>query len=218
MIEEFVYTSRLRQLTLLLLVEGRKQVSELSSELGKSLQSTSRTLRELREKDLVRCTTPERHSNRVYEITDKGEQVLEQMPTKLGHLRSQRFELKVTSTLDRAGLPYARNQQIDGGIFKHRPDFVVEGSGEFKVVVEVKRVSDRSAIPTMKRVAFTSEDLKERNHELKTVLVVGGTSRESRLGYQIQELEHHNIFDRVLFEEELEDLTGYLKELMEGEA
>lgn len=214
---EFVSSSGFRQLVLTLLNdEGDMRVSELAGQLGRSVSSTSRTLRELREGDLVRCVTPEKRS-RVYRITDKGERALEQIPAKTAQLRARRFEMKVAKALDDAGVTYARNVKIDGEKFGGRPDFIVESSGGSRLAVELKRVSKKSAMPSVKRSAFTYNDLKRRVCELRTVLVIGGTSRQDELGREILKLESPDFFDRVFFEEELEDLLTYIKGFLKEE-
>ena len=48
---------------------------------GLHLSHTSRALRELAEKGLVKCGTPKATKNRFYEITRTGKDILKQLPS-----------------------------------------------------------------------------------------------------------------------------------------
>lgn len=57
-------------------VRGRKTPKEISNDLEISISQTSRTLSELLEKELVKCTTPSRKKGRIYKTTEDGENIL----------------------------------------------------------------------------------------------------------------------------------------------
>lgn len=56
-----------------------KTPSRIADETGEHLSHISRALREMKEKGLVECMTPGRSKNRIYQITEKGVIVLEEL-------------------------------------------------------------------------------------------------------------------------------------------
>lgn len=209
-LEEFVVSSGVRHLVLTLLSRGDKKVSELAGELGNSSQSVSRALRKLKRRNLVRCTTPDRRIS-LYQITNKGERILEQISEESVWTKIWRCKVKVANMLESAGVAYTKNERIHGKRFAERPHFVVNGAGGLKMAVTVRGVSERSAMQSVKKTAFAHNDLKRGLEEIESVLVVGGAGREDELGKEILKLEHPDFFDKVLFEGELEDFLDYLK-------
>lgn len=72
----FVVSSNLRFKVLIELNKGKKIPTELAKITKKSISHVSTSLRELEEKNLVQCLTPERRKGKYYEITDSGRQIL----------------------------------------------------------------------------------------------------------------------------------------------
>jgi len=65
-----------RKSCLMELSDGPKTPSMIADSSNKHLSHISRALRELSEKELVICLTPDASKNRFYKITDLGEKVL----------------------------------------------------------------------------------------------------------------------------------------------
>jgi DNA-binding PadR family transcriptional regulator len=70
---------RTRRLCLDSLVSGPTMPSAIAISSGEHLPHVSRALRELVEKGLVECLTPNIPKNRIYAITPKGKEVLEKL-------------------------------------------------------------------------------------------------------------------------------------------
>jgi predicted transcriptional regulator len=58
---------------------GLIKASSISEKTGRSLQNTSRTLRELEEHGLIGCLTPEKHTWKRFVLTEKGLHVFESL-------------------------------------------------------------------------------------------------------------------------------------------
>lgn len=58
------------------------KASEIAEKTGRSLQNISRALRELEEKDLIECITPEKHTWKRYILTENGTEVFEKLRTE----------------------------------------------------------------------------------------------------------------------------------------
>ena len=67
---------KVRKATLVTLGDGAKTPSGIADATGEHLSHVSRALSELSGKGLVECVTPSRSKNRIYRITDDGQQVL----------------------------------------------------------------------------------------------------------------------------------------------
>ncbi len=70
---------KVRRSALFALRDGPKTPSKIADETGEHLSHISRALREMKEKGLVECMTPGRSKNRIYQITEKGVIVLEEL-------------------------------------------------------------------------------------------------------------------------------------------
>jgi ArsR family transcriptional regulator, cadmium/lead-responsive transcriptional repressor len=68
--------ARVRKATLVSLEDGPKTPSNIAGITGEHLSHISRALKELSEKQLVECMTPERSKNRIYQITQKGKELI----------------------------------------------------------------------------------------------------------------------------------------------
>ncbi|MEK6889517.1 MAG: ArsR family transcriptional regulator [Nanoarchaeota archaeon] len=74
----FVVSSAYRNKVLRAL-ENPKMPLKLSKELGINKTHISRALYELESKKLIKCLTPEARKGKIYEITDYGKEVIEQV-------------------------------------------------------------------------------------------------------------------------------------------
>jgi DNA-binding PadR family transcriptional regulator len=70
---------RIRRLCLESLALSPKTPSAIAKASGESLPHISRALKELSERDLVECLTPNLPKNRIYRITDKGKDILSKL-------------------------------------------------------------------------------------------------------------------------------------------
>ncbi len=75
----FVLSSDLRFKVLLRLSAGETTPSELAGTLGSPISHVSKALRELTDRELVKCLTPTRRRTRFYGITDAGKSVLSEV-------------------------------------------------------------------------------------------------------------------------------------------
>jgi len=75
----YIFSSKVRLRTLISLSKNQRTPKQLSEELLFALSHISRALKELQEKELVICLTPERRKGRFYQITEKGKNVLAQI-------------------------------------------------------------------------------------------------------------------------------------------
>ena len=67
---------RVRKCCLEVLAIGPTTPTEIASRIDKPLSHISRALKELQERSLVECLTPNMSKNRIYSITEKGRKVL----------------------------------------------------------------------------------------------------------------------------------------------
>jgi predicted transcriptional regulator len=80
----YVFSSELRLRTLVELSKSKYTPKQLSLSLKQPISHASKALKELRDKGLVECLTPDRKKARLYSITRSGNQVLEEI-NKLTH-------------------------------------------------------------------------------------------------------------------------------------
>lgn len=71
----------------LILMESMKRhavvkASDIAHEANRSTQNISRALKELEDRDLIECLTPEKTTWKKYILTDKGKNVLEKLEGK----------------------------------------------------------------------------------------------------------------------------------------
>ncbi len=71
----YVFRSKNRKLVLASLTKP-KTPSQISRDTGILLPHVSRALRELEQKGLVKCLTPQERMGRIYTLTDLGREVL----------------------------------------------------------------------------------------------------------------------------------------------
>jgi len=75
----FVIASEPRFQILIYLREKKRTPTELTEKLDVPISRTSAVLKELKEKSLVECLTPQRRKAKIYSITDKGEKTLQEI-------------------------------------------------------------------------------------------------------------------------------------------
>jgi len=87
----FVTSSKLRFKILIELNKSKKTPSELAHLTKSPISHVSSTMKELEEKNLIKCLTPERRKNKFYETTGFGKELLDfisketkRRPTSLG--------------------------------------------------------------------------------------------------------------------------------------
>jgi DNA-binding MarR family transcriptional regulator len=71
--------SHARKVCLLALATGPKIPTAIASAAGMNLSHISRALRELSEKGLVKCLTPNLTKNKIYQITPSGLEISEKL-------------------------------------------------------------------------------------------------------------------------------------------
>ena len=79
---EFIKMSKNREKVLKSLKGETLNPTEISKKTGVHRNNVSRTLSQLKEKDLVRILNPETKRGRLYELTKDGERVLDLMESK----------------------------------------------------------------------------------------------------------------------------------------
>ncbi len=72
----FVMSGKLRIRILIELKNGQKTPSELAATLKIPRSHVSKTIKELEEKELIKCLTPDRRKMKFYIISDTGKEVL----------------------------------------------------------------------------------------------------------------------------------------------
>lgn len=75
----FVFSSEMRARILVKLRQGEHTPTQISRELGAPVSHVSKILRELSDKGLVSCLTPDRRKARFYSITERGNCILEEL-------------------------------------------------------------------------------------------------------------------------------------------
>lgn len=73
-----------RRLVLMETMKGHTVVkaSDIAHETSRSTQNISRALKELTDKDLIECLTPEKTTWKKYVLTDKGKDILKKLDEK----------------------------------------------------------------------------------------------------------------------------------------
>jgi len=72
----FVLASSYRTEILKSLLKNIGTPSTISKDIGKAITHVSRNLKELTEKNLAECLTPEHRKGKLYKITEKGIEVI----------------------------------------------------------------------------------------------------------------------------------------------
>jgi predicted transcriptional regulator len=75
----FILASKVRLKALVALSKSASTPSNISKELHIQASQISVVLRELMEKGLIKCLTPERRKGKLYKITERGKRVLNEV-------------------------------------------------------------------------------------------------------------------------------------------
>jgi len=87
----FVFSGRLRLKILLKLSKSKNTPKQLSISLKQPMSHVSNTLKQLSERQLVECLTPDRRKGRLYDITKSGNKVLDEI-REIGREQQATFE------------------------------------------------------------------------------------------------------------------------------
>ena len=79
----FLVASAYRRKIALSLLDGPKTPSAISKQTGIRIEHVTRAIRELEERNLLRCLTPRSRRGRLYEITESGKETLNKIPKAL---------------------------------------------------------------------------------------------------------------------------------------
>lgn len=75
----FILSSEYRQKVLAELEKGIKMPKQIAKDAGIQINHVSNILKELSDKNLVSCKTPELRKGRLYQISEKGEEILKKI-------------------------------------------------------------------------------------------------------------------------------------------
>lgn len=75
----FVLSSSYRRKIMIALAKGPSTPKDLSVKTGLRIAHVSLVLKQLREKDLVICRTPEVKKGKIYTLTKKGEMIIQKI-------------------------------------------------------------------------------------------------------------------------------------------
>jgi hypothetical protein len=124
---------------------------------------------------------------------------------------------QIATVLDEAHIKYARNVLLTGSAFISELDLVIPSGSAPKVVIKAEFIRPYTEYEAMdlKAAAFEAMDLKRKMKNLKFVLVVG-TSKENppdnlAVAYILSQLQNPEYFDKVFYEENLEELPKYIQ-------
>lgn len=209
---EFVLSSEYRRKVMRSLREEPKQGSDVSKETGIAVQNVSKTFKQLESKGLVRCLTPGKRKNRVYDLTDEGWSVLKQVPSR-GKLKRGVLDAELINALDESQIPYSRNLTLEGRLFEENPDFVILRGGDPVCALETKILPPDSIRPYhLREIAFLARDLKEGSNGVeKVILLAGGITRDHPKASAITEIVADDYLNAAFFQDEVEDLVNHLK-------
>jgi len=79
----FLIASSYRRKIMSCLINGPKTPSAISKQTNIRIEHVTRAIRELEEKNLVKCLTPRSRRGRLYEITKLGKETLNKIPKSL---------------------------------------------------------------------------------------------------------------------------------------
>lgn len=78
----FILASKYRVRIMMALKENAKTPKQLCDELSLLSEQVSRTLKELQERELVKCLNPKARKGRLYDLTPLGRKILSKMEEK----------------------------------------------------------------------------------------------------------------------------------------
>ncbi|KXA93118.1 hypothetical protein AKJ64_01405 [candidate division MSBL1 archaeon SCGC-AAA259E17] len=172
----------------------------------------SKTFKQLESENLVRCLTPGKRKNRVYDLTDKGVKVLKQMGSGK-KLKKSVLEAELINALDESQIPYSRHLTLEGRLFEESPDFVILRKGDPVYALETRIFPPDSVRPyRLRRIAFMARDLKEGTNAVEMVLLLaGGITRDHPKASLIMKIVTDDYLDVAFFQDEIRDLVDRLK-------
>lgn len=75
----FVLASEYRKIIIKELKVNYRTPKALSEKIEKPMSHTSKTLKELKDKDIVICKTPKKRKGRIYDLTELGEEIFREI-------------------------------------------------------------------------------------------------------------------------------------------
>lgn len=209
---EFVGSGKHRRGCLRLLTGGGMTPGELSQRMEVNISQASRTLRELEEKELVRCTTPRSTKGRIYELTEEGRKVEHRL---IRFLRTDFLE-DLIGRLDDKGVPYGKNMRLGGKIAELRPDLTVLTDGRTSLALEFRSgevISGPSAMPSFWRgvrsLAFRTHDVKKES-DVEVALIFFDVDRmgiDEGIKDELEGFAEEGYFDHIFFEDEVGEIV-----------
>ena len=231
-LDRFVLASEARIGIIETLGEEEAIPSEMSIKLNMQPSQISRALRELEERELIKCSTSETKKEKIYTLTDRGDHVRKSFTA----FWEKRFLNEIMEALDEKKIPYARNQLLDGEIVTYHPDLVIfkgRQLGQLVLTVEIlgQRLPRRSRKPhkfdlsffidRLEHAAFSAHDLKKSTNMKFGVgfsMISKAKPRISEpLSKEIEDIIERFIevgyFDYVFFNDEIDGFISYVEEL-----
>lgn len=197
---EFVQSSVHRWKIVLLLGDGMT-VTQISEEIGAHSSQVSRTLKELRENELVECITPQKRKGRLYSLTAHGRKIRDELRTWNGRPSLNR---RVAIVLDEFSIPYAKNAKLNPEGRSGVADFVIlDDKFKPQMAIAVRDLPSEGH-QSLKEAAFWVGTWRKETEGLKTALVLGGKSKEEILKEEGKFFLNADFFDVVLHEDDLE--------------
>ena len=124
------------------------------------------------------------------------------------------IETIVQSALERAGVPYKRENEYDGlsgVVYKHRADFIVPNERTPRAFIEVRKSSSRHASLYAKDKMFSAINWKGMHQDMLGILVVDGEWTTDTLVVMAK------IFDYVVPLRDVNDLPRIIAAYLEGD-
>ena len=221
----FILASEARMGTMEILGREDAIPSEISIKLNMQPPQVSRALRELEERELIKCLTPETKKGKIYTLTDIGYHVRRSFNSFL----EEKFRGEIMEALDEKKITYARNIILKGRIEEeYSPDLVILSHEEPVLTVEVLgwRLShpydlvDPFFLDPLKCRAFKSHDIK-KSYKIKTgiglIIISKAKTRTSEilLGIRdkIEKFVEEGYFDYIFYNDKIDDFISYVEEL-----
>lgn len=202
----FISSSTHRQKVVAALSEGSKTVKQIARETEMYVSHVSNTLRSLEERNLAKCTTPDRKKGRLYKLTEEGGNVIREISIPERYFPGA-LELEVGKLFDELSIPYAKNEKLEAGNIEFTPDFVIMENFSPKAIFEVKRFHSPSKLKgSLERFAFRASELKKETKNLKVVLVLGGLKKADLVESDASGFIKGDYFDAILHESDLDSL------------
>lgn len=196
----FILASNYRKQLMTVLENGPMTGSRLSEITGIHASHVSNTLKELRKRDLVECVNPEQRKGRLFTLTDKGRELRRKFSAQV---KGETAEKEVADVLNELSIPYAKNLALEFEGQEIVPDFTILEDSQPRMIVEVKVLPD-DAPEGLREYAFSAEKVKKEIEDLKTVLVLFGSSKKIMARSIAGSFIRGNYFDAVLHEEDLD--------------